>query len=105
MQLIIYQWYLNKVKNTNYVKASKSDQKQTKDHSTWKWVPLSSKKKHKKTEKEMLIELQRLWANTKKSDIHRLGVSKGENKENEAEEILEETVRKNFPNLWKYINS
>ena len=63
------------------------------------------KKKKKKTEKEMLIELQRLWANTKKSDIHRLGVSKGENKENEAEEILEETVRKNFPNLWKYINS
>ena len=37
-------------------------------------------KKEKETEKEMLIELQRLWTNTKKSDIHRLVLSKGENK-------------------------
>lgn len=41
----------------------------------------------------------------KKSDIRGPGISKGENKENEAREIFEETTGKNFPDLWKYINS
>ena len=71
-------------------------------------LPPQKKKKKRKKEtekKKMLTELQRLWTNTKESDIHRLGIPKGENKENEAQEILEEKVRKNFPNLWKYINS
>ena len=44
----------------------------------------------------MLSELQRLWPNTKKSDIRGLGISKGENKENEAREIFEETMGKTF---------
>lgn len=54
----IYQWYLNKAKTINYVKALKSEPQQQKHHSIWKGNPPPSKK--------MLSELQRLWPNTKK---------------------------------------
>ena len=42
-----------------------------------------------------------LWDNIKCSNIHIIGVSEGEEREKGAENIFEEVIAENFPNLGK----
>ena len=48
--------------------------------------------------------LRNLWDNFKRSSIGILGVSEGEEEEQEIENLFETIMKKNFPNLAKEID-
>ena len=51
-----------------------------------------------KTNEESLREL---WDNVKRTNIRIIGVPEGEEREKETEEIFQEIIAENFPNMGK----
>ena len=49
-------------------------------------------------------KLRNLWDNFKHSNIRIIGVPEGEEKEQEVENLFEQTMKENFPNLAKEID-
>ena len=56
------------------------------------------REKRLKTNEESLREL---WDNVKRTNIHIIGVSEGEEREKETEKIFQEIIAENFPNMGK----
>ena len=52
-------------------------------------------------QKKKWRSLRDLWHNIKGTNIHTLGVSKGEEREKGEEKLFEEIMAKNFPNMEK----
>ena len=66
--------------------------------------PTNQKSKKKKESKKNEDSVRSLWDNFKRSNIHIIGVSEGEEKEQEIGNLLEKTMKENFPNLMEEVD-
>ena len=58
----------------------------------------------KKQEFKKMKRLRNLWGNLKHSNIQIIGVPEGEEQEQEMENLFEQIMKENFPNLMKEID-